>query len=70
MNDIEEKTERAPNDNESRQLFRFRWELEGLINAHSQENGSDTPDFILAQYLIECLNAFDKATRRRTKWYS
>lgn len=70
MNDIEEKTERAPNDNESRQRFRFRWELEGLINAHSQENGSDTPDFILAQYLIECLNAFDKATRRRTKWYS
>lgn len=28
---------------------------------------SDTPEYILADFLIECLNAFDKATRRRDK---
>lgn len=47
----------------------FRDELCNLINRHSQENDSDTPDFILAEYLIDCLEAFDKATKRRTEWY-
>ena len=40
-----------------------------VINKHSKENGSNTPDFILAEYLIECLRAFDKTTRLRTEWY-
>lgn len=43
----------------------FRKELETLINRHSLENGSDTPDFILAQYLTDCLEAFDRASRAR-----
>ena len=47
----------------------FRKELEHAINRCSQENGSDTPDFILAAYLEDCLNAFDKATRSRSAWY-
>jgi len=33
------------------------------------ENASDTPDFILAQYLSDCLAAFDKAVRERERWY-
>lgn len=45
--------------------LKFRKELERLINAHSRENGSDTPDFILAEYLLSCLEAFDRATRHR-----
>lgn len=45
-------------------------ELEHLINCMSLENGSDTPDFILAEYLHQCLEAFDAATRRREEWYS
>lgn len=48
----------------------FRTALESLINEHSMENGSDTPDFILADYLYGCLLAFDKATKRRTDWYA
>lgn len=48
----------------------FRVELEALINRHSIENGSDTPDFILADFLLACLRAFDSAARRRTKWYA
>lgn len=47
----------------------FRKELEHAINRHSMENGSDTPDFILAEYLAGCLDAFDKALAARTKWY-
>ena len=47
----------------------FRRELMGVINKHSKENGSNTPDFILANYLIECLRNFDKTTRLRNEWY-
>lgn len=47
----------------------FRTELEKLINIHCKENGSDTPDFILAQYLVGCLNNFDKTVQRREEWY-
>lgn len=47
----------------------FRTELEQLINRHNRENGSDTPDFILAKYLSDCLIAFDAATRQRDTWY-
>ena len=44
-------------------------ELREVINRHSAENGSDTPDFILAQFLLGCLNVFDSAVRRREDWY-
>lgn len=48
----------------------FREKLGHLINYESLENGSDTPDFILAEYLADCLTAFDKAVTRRSKWYA
>ena len=51
-------------------MSKFRKELEILINKHSKENNSDTPDFILAEYLNDCLIAFDKATNARSKWYN
>ena len=47
----------------------FKKELEHLINKHSLENDSDTPDFILAEYLNDCLIAFNKAVNRREEWY-
>jgi hypothetical protein len=37
----------------------FEKELASLINRHSLENGSDTPDFILARFLRQALDAFD-----------
>jgi len=46
----------------------FRKELERLINCHSFENGSNTPDFILAQFLHESLLAFDRAVNERERW--
>ena len=45
----------------------FHDELKNLINKYSMENGSDTPDFILADYLQDCLIAFDKAVMARRK---
>lgn len=44
-------------------------ELSVLLNKHSRENDSDTPDFILAEFLMSCLAAFDAAVSRRTAWY-
>jgi hypothetical protein len=49
--------------------YTFRGELESVINRHSQENGCNTPDFILANYLINCLLAFDTAVNARERWY-
>lgn len=44
-------------------------DLMGVLNKHSVENGSDTPDSILASYLIDCLKAWNTATRRRDSFY-
>ena len=47
----------------------FRDDLVRLINRHSKENESNTPDFILADYLVECLAAYNSAARRRSAWH-
>jgi len=47
----------------------FRKELAELINNYSKENGSDTPDFILARYLDNVLQNFDAAVKEREEWY-
>jgi hypothetical protein len=47
----------------------LRDEIEIVLNKHSAENGSSTPDFILAQYLMDCLQAFDGAVTARMAWY-
>lgn len=50
-------------------MSEFRQELEQVINRHLQENGSNTPDFILAEFLESCLRAFDAAVISRATWY-
>ena len=47
----------------------FEQELRHLINCHSVENESNTPDFVLADYIRDCLNAFTKATAGRDSYY-
>lgn len=39
------------------------------INKASRENDSNTPDYILAEYLITCLVAFERAVQKRDTWY-
>lgn len=47
----------------------LRDEIRAAINRHSAENGSNTPDLILAEYLTGCLAAFDRAVNMRETWY-
>ncbi len=39
------------------------------INRTQREKKSETPDFILAEYLMDCLRAYEKATHRNHKWH-
>lgn len=43
----------------------LRAELIVLINKASREGNSNTPDFILGEYLMRCLEAFEAATKQR-----
>ncbi len=43
-------------------------EIRAAINKASRENASNTPDFILAEFLLGCLTAFENATNARTNW--
>ena len=43
--------------------------LAATLNCASRESVSNTPDFILAQYMLDCLAAFEVASLRREKWY-
>lgn len=49
--------------------WNFRRELASLINKYSKENESNTPDYILADYLANCLTAFATCSRHREAWF-
>lgn len=49
--------------------MKFKKELKELINHYSKENESNTPDFILAQYIMACLIAFNTAIQQRETWF-
>ena len=48
----------------------FQDALQNLINAHSIEKGSDTPDWMLAEYLCDCLATYEVIIAKREKWYA
>jgi hypothetical protein len=48
----------------------FEQDLAEVINRHSRESNSNTPDFILATYMNNCLKAFNTASNAREKWYN
>ena len=43
--------------------------LQELINSYSMENGSNTPDFVLADYVKDVLHLFNQTVNRREEWY-
>jgi hypothetical protein len=47
----------------------FHHELEKLINCHSKENISNTPDWVIASYLVRCLDVFDDCIKLRERYY-
>ena len=54
---------------ESLKTSSFHKELESLINRYSCENESDTPDWVLAEYIERCLTAFNACINMRERWY-
>ena len=44
-------------------------EFRHIINKLSRENTSNTPDFLLARYLYECLVAYENIHEANEKWY-
>lgn len=47
----------------------FESDLQALINRHSRENASNTPDYILAQFMSSCLDAWNTGVQQRETWY-
>lgn len=47
----------------------FEDQLRALLNTWSMENSSNTPDFVLCQFMAGSLEAFDGAVRQRDNWY-
>lgn len=43
--------------------------IKEAINQCSAEHDSGTPDYILAEYLTGCLEAYNRALIAREKWY-
>lgn len=58
-----------PHSPASCEMSTFEDDIRHAINCHSKENGSNTPDWMLAAYLADCLTAWDKAVTAREKWY-
>lgn len=43
--------------------------LTDLINSESRENDSNTPDYILSEFMMACLDAFELANNKREVWF-
>ena len=43
--------------------------LEELINEESRENDSNTPDFLLSEFMMNCLDAFELTSNKREVWF-
>lgn len=47
----------------------FIEQLTDLINHYSLENMIDAPDFIIAEYLVQCLNNASNLIISKDKWF-
>lgn len=64
-----ESVEQEQEQDLEQRMHSFEQELTHLINKKCLENGSNTPDFILANYLRRCLETFNACVTRRDGWY-
>ena len=49
--------------------MKLEQEIRAILNKHSRENKSNTPDHILAWFLMDCLRAWEYATNWREEYY-
>jgi hypothetical protein len=47
----------------------FSRDLAAVVNRYSRENASNTPDFVLAEFMVGCLRAWNETCHRREEWY-
>jgi len=47
----------------------LEYAIRTVLNKFSAENASNTPDFILAQFLLSCLAAWDTGVQQRETWH-
>ena len=50
-------------------IVEIKRDLAEVINRHSLENGSDTPDFVLADVAFYSLAVFEEAIHKRDAYY-
>ncbi len=50
-------------------MEQFKKELEGLLNSHSIENECDMPDFLLAEMIVNFIQAVGKPIKKTLDWY-
>ena len=50
---------------EDRKYEEFVRDLSAVINRYSVENRSNTPDFMLAEFMAGCLNVYENTIRNR-----
>ena len=51
-------------------MIELEKELAALLNHHSAENESNTPDYQLAEFMVACLAAFNRGMQARDAWYA
>jgi hypothetical protein len=48
----------------------FVTQIAGVINSRSDENRSNTPDFMLAEIAVSAIEAYEKQSVARENWYN
>lgn len=45
-------------------------EIASVCNRYSVENRSNTPDFLLAEFMLGCLNVYENTVNARADWHT
>ncbi len=69
MENAAEQVDIAVDDNAEQHRIDFSAELERLVNRFSIDNKSNTPDYLLAEFMLHCLAAFETTSLRREAWF-
>lgn len=56
------------NESDENKTRAFQSDLTALLNRYSKDAECDTPDFILAAHLTDCLEIFKSSVRARDHW--
>ena len=66
---MKQKTKKKAYSRKQAKMDNLERKLEELLNSENREADSNTPDFILAEYMMSCLDAFELANNKREVWY-